>query len=371
MSRIIGKFMQDSTVTDLQIRLRNNLALRARNAGDSADVDILKISNSDVLTVLRELSMNNAKITDLADPTALQDAATKAYVDSVVSGLTDPKDSVRLATTQALPASSYLNGTSGVGATLTALANGALGAIDGVTGSLNDRVLVKNQVNAFENGIYVISQLGDTGNPWILTRSIDADNNGAGKTQVTQGMFVPVAEGSANGSLGFLMTSLSSDVNPQGALILGTDDMSFTQFGEVIQAGQGLTKNGQTIAVDAGAGVGFNGSNQLVVVVDDDLVDGTTKLASGAVVGRRTFEESFTLSATDISNGYIDLTKVSSRDSEQLFPRFGIKQKKVVDFNTSYTGGTGGKTRLTFAGDLASIIAVGDIIDVQFESLDY
>jgi hypothetical protein len=371
MSRLQGKFVQDSTITDLQIRLRNNLALRARNAGDTADVEILKISATDLLTVLREMSMNNAKIVNLADPTAGTDAANKQYVDSTVAGLTDPKEAVRLATTGALAASTYANGTAGDGATITADANGAIGAIDGVTPSVGDRILIKNQASNTENGIYELTQEGDAGNPFIFTRASDADNSGNSLTEVTQGMYVPVAEGSVNGSLGYIMTSLSSDTDPQGPLILGTDGLSFTQFGEVIQAGQGITKTGQQIAIDAGDGVGFNGSDQLIVVVDDDLVTGTTKLAGGAVVGRKTFEESFTLNATDISNGYVDLSKVASEDSEIVFPRFGIKQKKTVDWTASYTGGASSKTRITFAGDLASIVASGDILDITFESLDY
>jgi hypothetical protein len=360
MSRILGKFVQDSTITDLQIRLRNNLALRARNAGNTADVEILKINATDVLEILREMSMGNQKITNLADPVSALDAANKQYVDSVVSGLTDPKDAARAATTAALPAATYDNGTAGVGATLTADVNGALPSIDGIGLSLNDRVLVKNQVSGLENGIYTVTALGDAGSPWVLTRAEDADED----SEVTQGMFVPVAEGTLNGSLGFLLTT----VDP---ITVGTTALNFAQFGEVIQAGQGLTKTGQTLAVDASDGLGFSG-NALVVLVDDDLVDGTTKIGGlGEVQGRRTFEEEFTLSGTDISNGYVDLSKVASRDSIALFPRFGIKQKLVVDYTVSYTGGASGKTRVTFAGDLASIIEAGDILDIQFESLDY
>lgn len=370
MTRLKGKFVEDSTITDLQMRIRNNLAFRARNAADSADIDILKISNTDVLTVLREMSMNSAKIIDIANPTAGTDAANKQYVDSVISGLSDPKNACALATVAVLAANAYDNGVAGVGATLTATANGAMPAIDGVTPSLDDRILVKNEASQLTNGIYVLTQVGDAGNPWILTRSTDADNGGGDKTLVTQGMFCPINEGSDNASLGFLMTNLSSDTDPNGPLILGTDALSFTQFGEVIQPGQGISKNGQTISVDNGDGLGFSG-NDLIVKVDNDLVDGTTKISSSNVAGRKTFEESFIISALDESNGYVDLTKVASRDSEVIFPRFGIKQSKVVDWTASYQGGASSKTRITFAGDLATLIEEDDIIDIRFESLDY
>lgn len=367
MSRLLGKFVQDSTITDLQIRLRNNLALRARNAGNTADIDILKINPSDILEMLREVSMTNNKIINLADPTADQDAATKKYVDSVVSGLTDPKDSVKVATTAALPASTYANGASGVGATLTADANGALPSIDGVGLALDDRILVKNQGDGVENGIYVVTQLGDGANPWILTRSEDANIGSADKAEgadvVSQGMFCLAAQGSSNGGLGFILTT-------PDPLTLGTTVLSFAQFGETVVAGQGLTKTGNVLSVDNGDGLGFSG-NQLVVLVDNDLVDGTTDIKGGLVVSRKDSEEDFTLNGTDVTNGYVDLARVASRDSVQLFPRFGIKQSKVVDFTVSYTGGAGGKTRVTFAGDLASIIEAGDVLDINFRTLDY
>lgn len=72
----------------------------------------------------------------------------------------------------------YNNGTSGVGATLTAGANGALtGGSDAVT--INDRILITGFVtgNAYKNGIYVVTQLGDGSHPYILTRSTDFDES--------------------------------------------------------------------------------------------------------------------------------------------------------------------------------------------------
>lgn len=372
MSKLITKFIEDNAVNEIKLRLQNNGVLRSRNAGDTADIEILKVDNSDVLTILREMSMNNAKIVGLADPTAGTDAANKQYVDSVVAGLSDPKDAARLATTAALAASTYNNGTAGAGATLTADANGALGAIDGVSPAVGGRLLVKNQASALENGIYEITQLGDAGTPWILTRTTDADNSGSDATLVTRGMYVPIAEGSANGSLGFILTSASSGGSPAGPLVLGTDALNFAQMGEVIQAGQGLTKTGQTISVDAGDGLGFNVSDQLIVLSDDaSLVTGTTKMVGGILTGRKFFEESFTLTGTDISNGYIDLTKIASDQSVIFQPRFGIKQKDTVDFTVSYLGGSGGKTRITFIGDLATILTSGDVIDIAFQSLDF
>lgn len=370
MSRLLGKFVQDSTITDLQIRLRNNLALRARNAGDTADVSILKISPSDVLTILGEMSMDSNKVTNLSAGTNPNDAVNLSQVQALVSGLNDPKDAVRVATTVALPSVTYDNGTDGTGATLTADSNGAIGSIDGVAVGVNDRILVKDQVSQIQNGIYILTVVGDVGTPFELTRADDASIGGGDVTSqpngehVTQGMYVPSAQGTINGGLGFLL----STVDP---ISLGTSNLNFVRMGEIVSAGQGILKTGTALSVDAGDGLGFSGNN-LVVLIDNDLVDGTIDInGSGEVISQKDFEEPFTLNPTDISNGYVDLSKVASRDSEIIFPRFGIKQSKVVDWTTSYTGGGSGKTRVTFTGDLASLLSSGDVLDIRFRSLDY
>ena len=369
MSRLLGKFVQDSTITDLQVRLRNNLALRARNAGDTSDVSILKVSPTDILTILGEMSMDSNKITNLSDGTAPNDAVNLSQVQALVSGLTDPKDAARAGSTAPLPAFTYDNGTNGTGATMVADASGALPTQDGVSLGLGDVFLYKDATNPIHNGLYIVTVVGDVGTPWEMTRSENASIGGGDVTNesisshVTQGMYVPVAQGSINGGLGFLL----STVDP---VSLGTSILNFVQMGEIVTAGQGLVKSGNTLSIDTGDGLGFSGNN-LVVLIDNDLVDGTTDLKSGAVVSRKDFEDEFTLNGTDISNGYVDLAKVASKDSIQLFPRFGIKQKKVVDFTISYTGGTSSKTRVTFAGDLSSILASGDILDINYRSLDY
>ena len=82
---------------------------------------------------------------------------------------------VLAATTAALPANAYANGTLGVGATLTASANGAFPAQDGISIPLGGRVLVKNEATGANNGVYVLTQVGTAGTPWILTRATDLD----------------------------------------------------------------------------------------------------------------------------------------------------------------------------------------------------
>ena len=204
--------------------------------GDDANIDlILDPKGSGVVDV------NSSRITNLTDPTQDQDAATKSYVDNVVNGL-DVKESVKVATTANL-ASTYNNGAG----TLTASSNGAL-SIDGVTVSTNDRVLVKNQTDTKQNGIYVVTATGDGSNPFVLTRAGDAD----AASEITGGTFTFVEEGTANSENGFVFTH-------DGTPTLGTTAITVTQFSGAgqITAGAALTKTG----------------NQLDVAVDDSTIE--------------------------------------------------------------------------------------------------
>jgi hypothetical protein len=157
------------------------------------------------------VDVSSKRITNLAEPTSSTDAATKGYVDAVKQGL-DVKNSVRAATT----ANITLSGTQ---------------SIDGVSVVAEDRVLVKNQSTASENGIYVVKA-----GAWV--RADDANSN----DDVTAGMFTFVTEGTANADSGWILTT-------NDAITLGTTGLAFAQFSGAgqIDAGSGLTKTGNTI----------------------------------------------------------------------------------------------------------------------------
>ena len=157
--------------------------------------------------------MGSSSITGLSAPSANSDAANKEYVDSVATGL-DVKASVRAATTSNI----VLSGAQ---------------TIDGVAVIAGDRVLVKNQTTASQNGIYVAAA-----GAW--SRSADADQD----AEVTAGMFTFVEEGTANADTGWV---LSTD-NP---IVVGTTNLTFVQFSSagVVLAGNGLQKIGNTISV--------------------------------------------------------------------------------------------------------------------------
>lgn len=155
-----------------------------------------------------------------ADPVSALSAATKQYVDTVAAGLHAHAAAVS-ATTVALPASTYNNGTAGVGSSLTANANGALGTIGGYAGLVaGDRVLVKNQGSALQNGVYTITDLGSAGTPWILTRAADFDN--APSSEIAAGDFVYVQEGTLSGSQ-WVQTTVD-------LITIGTSPIVFSQL---------------------------------------------------------------------------------------------------------------------------------------------
>ena len=157
----------------------------------------------------------------------------KTYVDSVANGL-DIKASVRVATTANLDAT-YNNGAG----TLTANANGAI-TVDGVTLVVNDRLLVKDQSTAAQNGFYKVTTVGSGSAVFVITRTPDAD----AASELTAGAFTFTEEGSSNADNGYVLST-------NGAVTLGTTSIVFEQFSGAgqIAAGNGLTKTGNTIDV--------------------------------------------------------------------------------------------------------------------------
>ena len=180
------------------------------------------------------------RITNVAEPSQATDAATKNYVDAVKTGLV-VKDSARLATTANLTVT-YNNGTSGVGATLTNSGTLAALTLDSVPAVVGDRILVKDQTTALQNGIYTVTNIGSPTVAWVLTRATDFDNNPAG--EIEGGDFTFVQEGTNNADNGYVVTT-------NGEITVGTTAITWVQFsgaGSVI-AGAGLTKTGNTLDV--------------------------------------------------------------------------------------------------------------------------
>ena len=164
----------------------------------------------------------NAKV---AVPTDAAHIATKGYVDAARQGL-DVKASVRVATTAAVNLA-------------TGLVAGQV--IDGVTLVSGDRVLVKNQVSASENGIYVATTSG------AASRSSDA-NGTADTGELTSGTFAFVEAGTVNFDSGFVIST-------DGTITVGATGITWTQFSGAgsFEAGDGLSKTGTQVNVNVTA----------------------------------------------------------------------------------------------------------------------
>jgi len=290
MSKQIGKWIKNDTIEGSKIRLSNDQSLRGRNNANTADIEIAKVNAADKIEFGAEVIANFVP----SLPTSL---VNKQYVLDVLAGVRDPKDAVRVATAVALPA--HTPAGTGEGKTLTADANGAL-IVDGITVGDGDRIAV--MYDGIHSGIYTVTQAGDIGSPFILTRSTDADSD----VEVTQGLSFDVVEGTANGRTRWLLTTPS--------VVVDTTSLTFVE-----------------------------------VPTPQSLVQFKT--------------EKFTLAAGDITNGYVELANNAEAQSLIVFPVGGPVQEDAVDFSLSVPVAV---TRVTFAGDLASTLLAGDVLVVKY-----
>jgi hypothetical protein len=136
-----------------------------------------------------------------------------------------------------------LSGGTGIGAKITYSATGVV-TIDGVTLALNDRILVKDGTtalsgtNSVANGIYYVSTLGAVGVACVLTRATDSDNSIQG--EFAEGDFVFVSGGTTpNNNTSWVLTSSShTGTGPAGSIKIGTDPVTYLQFGAITWGSQ-------------------------------------------------------------------------------------------------------------------------------------
>ena len=223
---ITGVTSAGSQSTALTINESNGAITITPNLATSASAGLLSASDfSKLADATSEATANKLVIRDGAGqakfgtPTDPAHAATKGYVDAARSGL-DVKASVRAATTAPINLASDLEAGDTLDTNVTLVAG--------------DRVLVKDQSTASENGIYVVQASG------AAVRATDFDDN----AEVSPGAFTFVEEGTLNADSGWVLTT-------NGTINVGVTGLTWALFSVAgsIFAGDGLTKTGNTLNV--------------------------------------------------------------------------------------------------------------------------
>lgn len=209
----------------------NHTGTQLANTISDFDTQVRTSKVTDLTAPTTSFSMNSQKITNLADPVLDQDAATKAYVDAATAGL-NVHASVKAATTTNVNLANAVDNNK---------------VLDGYTLSTGDRILIKNQNTAADNGVYIVASNG------APTRATDYNQVG----EVDAGDFIFVENGTVNGKTGWVQTNAITT--------LGTDPIAFTQFSGAgtYLAGNGLTLTGNTFSINTGTTVDLNTAQTL------------------------------------------------------------------------------------------------------------
>ena len=267
--------------------------------GSQAAVPVITVNDKGQVTSATNTPINAVALTTgtiTTAPTNGTDIVNKNYADAIATGI-NFHQACRLASTGPLPSCTYNNGTSGVGATLTATANAAL-SVDGTLVALANRLLVKNQVDGAQNGVYVVTQVGSGSAPFILTRATDFDSAGSGVDQIDAGDFFLITAGSTNANTSWVQQTPLP-------ITVGTTAIVFSQFGAggtTYTAGTGLTLTGTTFSITntAVSGASYGSASS----VGTFTVNAQGQLTAAA-------NTSIAISGTQITSGTIDPARIS------------------------------------------------------------
>jgi hypothetical protein len=335
-----------NVVTDLIVGKTSGISITATGTNQSISL---------VPTGTGTVNVGNFRLSNLADPIASTDAATKQYVDEVAEGL-KAKPSVEAATTVNLT-STYNNGTAGVGATLTSTTNGAFPSIDGVTiattTSGQNGVLVKNQSNAAQNGRYNLTQIGDAGTPWILTRCGLCDTSAE-----IPGMYIFVQGGATQAGSGWVAV-----VSDPSTFVIGTDDISFFQFSGAgtYTAGTGLTLTGSEFSITSTSvtpGAYGNGDFNATFTVNQQ--GQLTAAANVAITANAANLSGTTLKSTVVSSSLTSVGTLTSLSISGNANVGNIGGGSGVFSSLTGTLTTAAQTNITSVGVLTSLGVTGN-----------
>jgi len=219
---------------------------------------------------------------------------------------------------------------------ITASANGSINdvGIDGVTDlALNDRVLVKDETDAYKNGVYYISAVGDANNPWQLTRTDDADT-----WDELVGAYVLVEEGTVNGKTGYIC-------NIQSGGTLGVDDVDWVKFccvSEVIAANTGV------------GGVGIFKTKEGTILYFKKINAGSSKVSI----------------TDDTANDEVDIDIDPTQISHTQLQDIGTNTHTQIDTHIANTNNPHSTTHQNLSGDKNAEVDIKHVTDNEKLALD-
>ena len=270
---IVGDFSSSSglSTTDGSIYFDTTLhKLQVRENGAWVGFYTTTTTLNNITAPTGSLAMNSQKITGLGTPTAVDDAVTKAYVDTIATGI-NAHDAVSYASTAAITGT-YANGTSGVGATLTGTGSIVIDGYTVVTGDAGTnvlggtgmRLLLKDQTLTDQNGIYAVTACV-SGTSWTLTRAYDYDQIG----EVAAGDFTYVILGTVNSKFTFVETSKPTAISGVGT---GANAITFGVFANGNLSGTVNVNQGGTGATTLTGVVYGNGTSAFTAATAAQIV---------------------------------------------------------------------------------------------------
>jgi hypothetical protein len=374
MSQIATKFIADNAVTGAKVRLSNAENLRGRNAGNTADINIFQVNSSNNI----EFQAVPYALSSLPIPTAAKQFATIEYIQNYVVGKQQAKSAVNYLS-NANVSGTFTAGSGGVAATLVGASQLV---IDGKSFTGTDvtspqmRIALTAQTAGLQNGVYTLTAA--TASSFTLQRAADFDSlSDPNGLEVAQGDYFFVISGTTYSGYEALLTTPNPITIDSTALVFSLYPTAIS-----LTAGDMLSKTNNVFSVNLATTSGLYSSNpgvaggQLAVRADTAALvqNQTTKVdtSTNAVLAKKPGKTIFTLAAADITNQYIDLSVVATTNSIRFSPVGAGYQYEGTDYSVNYTSGSGGNTRITFLGGLAtggtSALVSGDVLVVEYTS---